>query len=194
MTTKQALIYSIIYIGLILLGAFIAFKVWWNDTGLYGVVAFSLVGLGSLLLSSSLTRIVVPIKTDFGFMTLSSKKNYDALKQKIGPTKIRLISTLYAILFFGLFGTTAYFLIKSLDKYRNYQLENYGKLQKIKINEIHPLGKGTDLAFFDYNYNNITYGGRLDPRNYRIGDSATIIFSTQDPHIVDWENHNRNND
>lgn len=188
MTKIQALKYSLIYILTILFGAFIAFKVWWTngDGRFLGIIAFLLVSFGSLFLSISLTRIIVPTKIDFNFTTLSDKNKYQILKDTIGSTKVKVISISYISLLLILFSGTAYGLITSLNKYEKDQLKNFGRLQKVRINDIHYKGKGTPYAFFDFYLDGKKYTNDLNPKNYSIGDSATIIFSTNNTDIVKW--------
>ncbi|MES2593439.1 MAG: hypothetical protein V4608_16270 [Bacteroidota bacterium] len=188
MTKVQAIKQSLIYILIILFGAFITFKVWWTTDGarLFGVISFFLVGFGSLLLSISLTRIIIPNKTDFSFTVLSDKKKYQILKNEIGPTKIKVINVTYISLFLILLVGTAYTLVTSLNSYEKDQLKTYGQLQKVRINDIHYKGKGSAYAFFDFYLNGKKYSNNLSPKNYRIGDSVTIIFSTNNTDIVEW--------
>ncbi|MBC6368716.1 hypothetical protein [Algoriphagus sp. AK58] len=189
MTIKQAIKYSLIYILTILFGAFIAFKVWWTngDARFLGIIAFFLIGFGSLFLSISLTRIIIPTKTDFSFSTLSDKKKYQILKDTVGSTKVKIISASYISLFLILFAGTAYKLVTSLNKYEKDQLKTFGRLQKVRINDIHFKGKGTPYALFDFYLDGKKYSNDLNPKNYSIGDSATIIFSTNNTDIVKWE-------
>lgn len=188
MTKKQAIKYSLIYISIILFGAFIAFKVWWTNGNekFLGIIAFFLVGFGSLFLSISLTRIIIPTKTDFGISTLSDKKKYQALKDIVGSTKLKAINSSYLSLFIILFAGTAYVLVTSLNKYEKDQLKTFGQLQKVKIIDIRHKGKGTSYAFFDFYLEGKKYSNDLSPKNYNIGDSATIIFSTNNTDIVEW--------
>lgn len=188
MTIKQAIKYSLIYILTILFGAFIAFKVWWTngDARFLGIIAFFLVGFGSLFLSISLTRIIIPTKTDFSFSSLSDKKKYQILKETIGSTKVKVISASYISLFLILLAGTACKLVTSLNKYEKDQLKTFGRLQKVRINDIHYKGKGTPYAFFDFYLDGKKYSNDLSPKNYSIGDSATIIFSTNNTDIVKW--------
>ncbi|WP_343534688.1 hypothetical protein [Pedobacter sp.] len=188
MTKKQAIKYSLIYISIILFGAFIAFKVWWTNGNekFLGIIAFFLVGFGSLFLSISLTRIIIPTKTDFGISTLSDKKKYQALKDVVGSAKLKAINSSYLSLFIILFAGTAYVLVTSLNKYEKDQLKTFGQLQKVKIIDIRHKGKGTSYAFFDFYLEGKKYSNDLSPKNYNIGDSATIIFSTNNTDIVEW--------
>jgi len=188
MNQRQAIKYSLIYILTILFGAFIAFKIWWTngDGRFLGIIAFFLVGFGSLFLSISLTRIIIPTKIDFSFSTLSDKKKYQILKDTIGSSKVKVISVSYISLFLILFAGTAYGLVTSLRKYEKDQLQTFGRLQKVRINDIHYKGKGTPYAFFDFYLDGKKYTNELSPKNYSIGDSATIIFSTNNTDIVKW--------
>ncbi len=188
MTKKQALKYSLIYILTILFGAFIAFKVWWTngDERFLGVIAFFLIGFGSLFLSISLTRIIIPTKADFSISTLSDKKKYQVLKELVGSTKLKAINSCYLSLFLILFAGTAYVVVTSLNKYEKDQLKTFGQLQKVKIIDIRHKGKGTSYAFFDFYINGKKYSNNLSRKNYNTGDSATIIFSTNDTDIVKW--------
>jgi hypothetical protein len=188
MTIKQAIKYSLIYILIIFFGAFIAFKVWWTngDSKFLGIIAFFLVGFGSFFLSISLTRIIIPTKTDFSFSILSDKKKYQTLKDTIGLTKVKVINVSYIALFLILFAGTTYGLFTSLNKYAKDQLHTFGRLQKVRINDIHYKGKGTPYAFFDFYMNGKKYTNNLSPKNYSIGDSAIIIFSTNNTDIVEW--------
>ena len=188
MNQRQAIKYSLIYILTILFGAFIAFKIWWTngDGRFLGIIAFFLVGFGSLFLSISLTRIIITTKTDFSFSTLSDKEKYQILKDTIGSTKVKVISVSYISLFLILFAGTTYGLVTFLSKYEKDQLKTFGRLQKVRITDIHYKGKGTPYAFFDFYLDGKKYTGDLSPKNYNIGDSATIIFSTNNTDIVKW--------
>ena len=185
MTQRQAIKYSLFYFLTILFGAFIAFKVWWTngDARFLGIIAFFLIGFGSLFLSISLTRIIIPTKTDFSFSTLSDKKKYQILKNTVGSTKVKVINVSYISLFLILSAGTAYKLVTFLNKYEKDQLKTFGQLQKVRINDIHYKGKGTPYAFFDFYLDGKKYSNDLSPKNYSIGDSATIIFSTNNTDI-----------
>lgn len=188
MTKRQAIKYSLIYILTILFGAFITFKVWWTngDERFLGIIAFFLVGFGSLFLSISLTRIIIHTKADFSISTLSDKKKYQALRDIIGSTKLKTINSTYISLFLILFASTAYTTITFLNKYEKDQLKTFGQLQKVKIIDIRYKGKGTPYAFFDFYLDGKKYSNNLSRKNYHIGDSTTIIFSTNDTNIVKW--------
>lgn len=188
MTKTQAVKYSLLNSLLILIGAFIIYKVWWTNDGekFLGLIGYCLIGFGSILLSVSLTRIIISTKTNFDFTTLSNQKKYQILKETIGSSKVKTINLIYCSLTIIIFSGTLYFLVTSLNKYEKDQLKNFGQLQKVRINDIHYKGKGTKYAFFDFYLNGKKLTNELNPKNYSVGDSATIIFSTQNTDIVKW--------
>ncbi|ASK31917.1 hypothetical protein CEY12_18185 [Chryseobacterium sp. T16E-39] len=172
----------------ILLGAFIIFNVWWSHGGgrFLGIIAFFVIAGGSLFLSISLTKIMIPIQADISFSVLSEKDKYEILKRSIGQKKLKMINICYISLFLILFAATAVGLVISVNKYEKYQLKTYGLIQKVKINTIEHKGKGDPYAFFDFYLDGKKYSTDLSQKNYTVGDSATIIFSTDNTDIVDW--------
>ena len=188
MTKGKALKYSLINVLLIILGIFITFKVWWTngDARFLGIISFFLVAFGSLSLSITLTRIIVPFQTDFSLSSLYDKKKYQILKETIGSTNVKVINVSYISLFIILFGGTAYGLFSSLNQHEIEQLKTFGRLQKIRIKDIQYKGKGTPYAFFDFYLNGKKYSNELSQKNFSVGDSATIIFSAYNTDIVKW--------
>jgi ascorbate-specific PTS system EIIC-type component UlaA len=187
MTKRQAIKYSLLNSLLILVGAFILYKVWWTNNGarFLGIIGYLFVGFGSILLSVSLTRIFFSTKANFDFTTLSNPKKYQILKDTIGASKVKVINTIYCSLSIIIFGSTAYGLVIFLNNYEKEQLKNFGRLQKVKIYDIHHRAK-TRYAFFEFYLDGKKYTNNLSPKNYSVGDSATIIFSTHNTDIVKW--------
>ncbi len=187
MTKLSAFVYTLFYFGLTSLGVFIAYAVNWTNSGAkyFGILAFFLVGFGSLFLSVALTRLMIPCKYNFDLSTLSNPLNYKELKNKIGK-KIHFINVTYISLFFILFAISAFSYVKFVDTHIKNQLLNYGQTQKVRITKIDYLGKGTPYAFFDFYYGGKKYSDRLSQRDFNPGDSAFIIFSTKNPVIIEW--------
>ena len=188
MTKIQAIKYSLLNSLLILVGAFIVYKVWWtkDSARFLGLIGYCFVAFGSILLSVSLTRIIISSKRDFDFTTLSNQKKYQILKEAIGSSKVKVINTIYCSLSVILFASTVYGLLNFLNKYEKEQLKNFGRLQKVRIYDIQYKGKGTRYAFFEFYLDGKKYTNNLSPKNYSVGDSATIIFSTHNTDIVKW--------
>ncbi|MCT2561361.1 hypothetical protein [Chryseobacterium herbae] len=172
----------------IVLGAFIGFNVWWTDSGVrfLGLVAFFLIPIGSLFLSIALTKIMIPSQADISFSTLSDKDKYQILKNTIGPKKVKMINICYLSLFFIFCGATFLGLVISVNNHEKYQLTNYAVTQKVKIKAIEYKGKGSSYAFFDFYLDGEKYSTNLSRKNYSVGDSAVIIFSTHNTDIVEW--------
>lgn len=188
MTKQKAIRYSIIYLALILAGFFIAFKVWWTPSGarFLGPVAFFFVFGGFLLLSFSLTRILVSTELEFSFSTLSNRLLYQSFKKKVGPAKANKVTAIFIMLFFLLGGSAGYYFVMYINRYEESQLKEYGQYQKVRIKDIQNKGKGQQYASFDYYVNEIRYSNDLDQKDFEIGDSVEIIFSTHDPDIILW--------
>lgn len=72
------------------------------------------------------------------------------------------------------------------DKYHKEQIDNFGVIQDIIIdNESH--GKNSNnYSDFSFYHNGIERRGSLRTWNYRLGDSAKIIYSSENPNEVDW--------
>jgi len=187
MTKRKAIKYLLLNSLLILVGAFILYKVWWtkDSARFLGLIGYCFVAFGSILLSVSLTRIIISSKRDFDFTTLSNKKKYQILKEAIGSSKVKVINTIYCSLSIILFGSTTYGLVAFLNKYEKEQLKNFGRLQKVRIYDIHYKGK-TQYAFFDFYLDGKKYSNDLNQKNFSVGDSATIIFSTNNTDILKW--------
>ena len=197
MTKQEAIRYSIIYVALILLGFFISFKVWWTPgvARFLGLVALVFVFGGFLLLSFSLTRLLVATEVNFSFSTLSNKAHYQSFKKQVGSAVARKVSLIFMLLFFCLGGTTVYCFILFINNYEETQLKEHGVVQTVRIKDIERKGKGSEYAAFDYYLENKVYSNDLTQKDFAIGDSVEIIFSTKDPDIIQWaEDFNSNDD
>ncbi|GEM_PF-3817440 len=71
-------------------------------------------------------------------------------------------------------------------KYHDEQIEKYGIVQKVLIEtEITGRNSRHDLCF-RYTHDGKTWDGMLSAWEYQVGDSAEIIFSSQNPNEVEW--------
>jgi uncharacterized membrane protein len=72
------------------------------------------------------------------------------------------------------------------EKYHKEQIDKYGVIQNIIIdNESH--GKNSNnYSDFSFYHNGIEWRGSLRTWNYRLGDSAKIIYSSENPNEVEW--------
>lgn len=186
MTKKQALKRSLICLGVIAFSFLIMFKVWWTPSAdrFMGIVAFLVAGFGFIVLSTSLTRLLVA--TDFGFSDIADQQAFNEFAKKVGYKKARRVATLVTCLFFGLVGPSVYFFYKATQQWETYQLTRYGQYQKVEIKDVRKKGKGRPYAFFDYYLNGKRYSNDLSQKDFNIGDSVEIIFSTEDPEILEW--------
>ena len=182
MTTARALIYSIANLCLIFLGVFIAFKVTWTKgpEAFLAIVAFVLVFGCSGALAIALTKLIVPTNPSF------DENNWKTFVKNEGKVKAGLIVFTCLSFFLTACSGAVYLYLVSVKKYEHYQLSNFGQTQKVLIKDIRYKGKGTPLAFFDYQAKGNLYTNDLAPKQFNIGDSALIIFSKENPDIVKW--------
>lgn len=106
--------------------------------------------------------------------------------KKVGLKKVRLINITYIILCLIIFALSAFSYVKLANQYETNQLKYYGIKQKIKIKEVRYKGKGNKYAIFDYYLNGEKYSNDLLNQSFVVGDSATIIFSSDDTDILKW--------
>lgn len=93
---------------------------------------------------------------------------------------------MYTSLTIIIFASTAYEVFNYVNEYKINQLKNFGQLQKVRINDIHRTTKGGPYVSFEFYFNGKKFEDRLSRNNYNVGDSAKIIFSTNNPDIVIW--------
>lgn len=190
MTRLLSFFKSIFYLLITALGVFIMFTVTWanNGAGFFGIAGFFLIGFGSLYAGISLARLILPFDINFDFKLLSNKLLYNELKNKVGKTKVNIISITYISLFILLFAFSFYSYFKLTSSYEDDQLLINGETQKVYINKTAYQGKGGPNAYFDFYFNEKKYSDHLPKDNLEVGDSAIIIFSKQNPDIIKWYN------
>lgn len=196
MTKRQALRYAVICFLMVLLGAYMIYKFWWatGNERFLGIAAFGMVIYGVIYLSISLTRIIIPTTTDYSLSTFRNKKEYTFLKKEIGTGKVRAIDLTCSFLLLVILAGTIYGVGTAVNRRERDQLKTFGRLQKVRIKDIRFKGRGGPNAFFDFYLNGKKYSHDLGRKNYRMGDSVTIVFSTDDPDIVEWWDYYDEND
>lgn len=171
---------------LIIFGVYILYLNWWAEDArkFLGILAFLLIGYGFLSYSLALTRMIVPTKLNFGYSEIIDKNKYYAFKDAVGAKKFKLTNFTFVGLFVVFIAVFACFFVRFLDEYELNQLTSYGKVQKIRVDEIKY--KKTLQAFFEFKFNNEIFKDNLPSENYKVGDSAVIVFSTENPSINMW--------
>lgn len=187
MTVRQAIAHSFLNLLIITAGLALAIIKGWSQDGpsLLHVTAFVMISMGVLALSISLTRIIIPVNTNFGYATLFSGRQYQEFKKTAGKRSARLINTTYLTLFFLLFPLTAYVYENTRNRYERYHLDTYGKVLKVVIKATEYAPNSRQYGLFEYSLNQKTYHDKLPTHLYK-GDSALIIVSEQKPEIVAW--------
>lgn len=91
------------------------------------------------------------------------------------------------ILSFPIFIVTLMVFVISMNFWKSYQLNNFGKNELVTVEEIKKDIKGFPYVYIRYN------GGKSathlrDYENLKVGDKVDIIYSTQNPNIVQYKN------
>jgi hypothetical protein len=188
MTRNQGVKKSLFYLAVILLGLFVAFKVWWTQDGtaFLGILAFFMVTFGCLLFSISFSRVCFGKNIDFDIYTFTDKESLAIFKKKNGHKVATKISTIISCFFIAFIVVIIVLFVKTLKVYEFKQLSEYGVRQKVMIKKIKFTGKGDDQAVFDFYFNGIKHSNSLTKKELIVGDSTEIIFSSQNIDILKW--------
>ena len=189
---RQAIRYVFLSALMILAAYSIWFKVWWakGPESNLGIVSFLMAAIAAFFLSMSLTRLFIPPEIDFSFSTFgtTNKDSYKRFADRIGTKKAGSLTNI-CILFYILFtAVPAFIFYTKLNSYEQFQLNTYGETQRVRIKDIEA-GKSGPYVSFDFYFSDTKYSDRLKLGNKKgsQGDEISIIFSRNNPDIVQWE-------
>lgn len=139
--------------------------------GFLGVLAFVLICLGVVALL---------------YYPLSKADQWDAYlltqSKAIRALGITISIVLLALPFVAAIFTFYHFT----GEYHKEQIAKYGVVQKVYLDkEIRGRSGRHDLCF-EFTHNDKEWKGMLDHWQYEVGDSAEIIYSSQNPNEVEW--------
>jgi len=189
MKNKSYLSVLILFLIFICIGIFNTYIFWFNSrfdkTPVEIGFSFICCGISSMLLGNFLTYIFsVPKNIRFNFFTLTIEWN--AFKEEVGEQKalrIKKINSFASLLLAVFIGLS---LVYSLNKYEEYQLENFGKKQLIEITNIYKSRQGHNITDIEYKYGGKVYHKELFLTGQKQHEKAEVIFSTDDPRIAIW--------
>lgn len=170
------LLFIIVGLALTVLGEYLAFWVYTNIEydivmGLLGILAFCSIFIGVIFLVSPYINLW--IKVDKQLNT----------KQPIYRGAINTGAFLLLTIPFIAAGMVFYSLT---SQYHDDQLKQYGVVTRIKIqSEITGSNSRHDMCF-EFKHNGEKWEGMLGYWNYEVGDSADIIYSSENPNEVAW--------
>lgn len=200
MTIKRAIIKSLIYFTLIFGSIYLYYKKSFQHLPITEpwkfldivtsalTIFLVLICIFSIIpLSISLTRILIPIKTNFDLSILKSKEEYKIFENAVGSLLARVVNIAFIAIFFSLFLGIYFFYFYLVDKYESYHLDNFGVTQKVEIKLIRHYRKSSRYAVFNYYLNGKLYENQLSSDSINAGDSVFVIFSKEDPNIIEWK-------
>ncbi len=117
---------------------------------------------------------------------------YTSIEKRI-ETKKRLLKNIYNVTIFTLIIISIFLPhICYTTKYDQYQLANFGTMQEVVIKKIFYRssikGGGSEYASFHIKLNDSIIYKELPKRAFFVGDTGTVIFSSQNPNIIKWFN------
>lgn len=181
--TGLLLSFVIAVAGLLLLNKF----VWKQDAKRFIAFLGLLIAVtGAYLFCYYLTRLLVKHGGHFKLSSLTSEAGFMLFKEKAGNRVAKKTSRIFGITFITVFAPLIFFSVKYFNNYQEKQLKQYGEFRKVRVDDVRKKGKGGPYAFFEFSYKGKKYLTNLYNNGFHTGDSAEIIFSTQNPDIVMW--------
>ncbi len=175
------------------IGFLLAFKFWWTDSlslSFLGkevlVLLFStgICWIGILFLSIIIGRTIYLKPDSFRFVSPLGLVINNSFINELGIDKVRSIRNIMSFtapIILTLTITGFFFFVKI---YKKNQLKSYGIIEKVKVKGIRLDVKKNPYIFFRYNNgNDSTY---LPQRPLITGDEVLIIYSGNNPDIVEY--------
>jgi hypothetical protein len=158
---------------------------WYDNVplSLLGLVGFITLGLGSMYISYFIFYNIFPDKRNSPLPPVQDLMIYFE-EEKRKPqvfTKGPFWGTILAAM---LIAGGIYSWIKLADKYRNYELDNYGQLTKAVITGAgYSKGIGTYREYQFYDNKGVRYKDKFSNETFAPGDTITIVYSPHRPII-----------
>ncbi len=152
---------------------------------IFTIVVFIVFFIALFMFYSGLCRYLLPeneIFDELDFSNSNSRKVEELIGKKDFSKKNNI--TVISAMFFLVIPLLVYSFFKV--EYDNEQFEANGIVKKIFI-ESSSRGKSSTYMHFKYLHNGVSYETKLQNKDFKIGDSANIIFSTHNPYIVKWQ-------
>ena len=191
---KTELRYLIIYLILNTIGILVASTIWWTDnlnlsflkeetllllfsTGIcwIGIIHLSIFIIRKFIVKIDNSKFIGPIDLVFNEYYQNEIGIGNAIKFKKSMT---LVS-------FSLFIVTIGCFFLGTNIYKNYQLNNYGVNETVRVKEIRFDMKENPYIYFEYNNGNSST--LLYNKGFKVGDRTIIIFSINNPRIIEYQ-------
>lgn len=186
--------YITTYIILNSLGIYLAYKNWWiseSSNPIPGFVLFFYAGIcwiGIVFLGIMISQIISFRQEKKYFISPFSLATKGDYKERFGDDAKRMKISVQ-IISFGILFLTFFVFVTIMHLVKNYQLKEYGVTEYAKIKSISKDAKGNEFSSIRYNKskNSSTLLTKYftDPKEYDIGDSIKIIYSSKNPDIVE---------
>ena len=174
---------------------YLAFKNWWTSESASPAPIFILLlyagicWIGILFLSIMISQLVILKQDKKAFISLFSLFSKDDYKDRFGE-KAKAMDKSVQIISFGILIFSIFIFASTMQLIKNYHLKNYKVLENAKIQYISKDVKGNEYAFVEYNSGEssssiLTKRYFKNQKQINSGDSIKIIYSSQNPEIVE---------
>ena len=132
-----------------------------------------------------LTNLFYPSSERLKLSTVLHKKKFEAFKKQSSESTRQLLTFLIIVIATFICGI---YLFSTLTKrYKLNQLTKFGETKKVIITDIRRMGKGSKYSFFNFYFNDKKVSRRLyQKKGQNIGDTCLVIFSTDNPDVIEW--------
>jgi len=186
---KYILLYSILTTMSIIIGL----QFWWTDSytlSLLSIEVFALMVTAWIYWMAVLYISVLAIrkyilklqhKYFFGPLYLVSNESFH---KKIGFKKTKKIKPYLSLTSFLIFISSIIVFNIIMNIHKHHEIDEHGEIETIMVKDIHIGGHGSNHIYFEYNHKD--YNHLPNMKNLKIGDLTTIIYSTENPKLVEY--------
>lgn len=185
-------IYLLIYTTITVLSVWTAFHFWWIDPytaetlspellALLG--AAGLYWLGILHLCVGLTRKLIVKDDGLGYVNPFTFIGWD-YAERLGKEKFAKAKKIFSIMAFGIFIISIVSFFGVMKIYKQLELKT-GIVKTVTVKGIDMTPKQIPYARFEFEYEGEFYQTHLPQNNLQVGDSVEIVFSKNNPKIVE---------
>ncbi len=186
---KYILIYSILTTMSIIIGL----QFWWTDSytlSLLSIEVFALMAtawtywMAVLYISILVIRksiLELEFKNFLGPLDLHTNEYF---QKEIGLKKAKRLKTFLSLTSFSIFISSIIVFNIIMNTYKHHEIVEHGKIETIMVKGIHIGGRGSIHIYFEYNHKDYYHLPNMN--NLKIGDLTTIIYSTENPKLVEY--------
>lgn len=195
MTSKTIITYLALYFLLNAIGFIIALNYWCTDNYTLSFlkkevfflgISVGFCWFGVLFLTIFIIRKWFVTIDNTGFISLLDTITDENLEQKIGVKNAKKFNKTMPFIAFPILIVSIVIFIVSMNKYKTYELTNNASTEEVKVIAINRDIHRFEYIYFKYNNKQNTVHLPND-KQLEIGDKTNIIYSKNNPKIIDYQ-------